>query len=131
MKGVLLALCSVLLVSVAQLLMRWSMIQLPAAFEPGVFLLAIFSFSAAVKGLMAGLLCYALSMLCWLLALRHTPLSKLYPLLSLSYLLVWVAALYFPAPGEMVTPGKVIGGSLILLGVSFVCWPDKMKSNQS
>ena len=128
MKGIMLALCSVLLVSMAQLIMRWAMIQLPALSSPGLFLEAMLSFSTAALGLTGGLFCYALSMLCWFMALRHIPLSKVYPLLSLSYLLVWIAALYFPAPGEVITIGKVLGGVLILAGIGLVCWPDKMKT---
>ncbi|MBV4368576.1 4-amino-4-deoxy-L-arabinose-phosphoundecaprenol flippase subunit ArnF [Erwinia phyllosphaerae] len=123
--GILLALCSVLLVSGAQLLMRWSMINLPAASDPAAFFPALLTFSPAVIGLAGGLAAYALSMLCWLLALQRVALSKAYPLLSLSYVLVWAAALFLPALHEPFRWGKLAGVVLIFSGLLFICWPAK------
>lgn len=121
--GMILALCSVVLVSGAQLLMRWSMIHLPAISEPALFCEALLRFSPAALVLAGGLIAYALSMLCWFLALQRVALSKAYPLLSLSYVLVWAAALYLPALDEMFRWGKVLGVMLIFTGLLFVCWP--------
>ena len=123
--GWLFALCSVLLVSGAQLLMKWAMIQLPAFSQPLDLLSALLSFSTPVLALFTGLFAYALSMLCWLLALRRLPLSQAYPLLSLSYLLVWGAALLIPALNEHFLWGKLAGGVVILAGLLCIFWPDK------
>lgn len=123
--GWLFALCSVLLVSAAQLLMKWAMIQLPAMARPLDFAAALVSFSPPVLALLAGLFAYAFSMLCWLLALKRLPLSRAYPLLSLSYLLVWGIALLIPSLNELFIWGKLAGGMLILSGLLLIVWPDK------
>ncbi|MFG1175084.1 4-amino-4-deoxy-L-arabinose-phosphoundecaprenol flippase subunit ArnF [Erwiniaceae bacterium CAU 1747] len=123
--GWILALCSVLLVTAAQLLMKWAMIQLPAIDRPLDFTAAVLTFSWPGLALLAGLLAYAFSMLCWLLALRRLPLSRAYPLLSLSYLLVWGIALFIPSLSESFIWGKLLGGLLILTGLLLIFWPDK------
>ncbi|MBK0031973.1 4-amino-4-deoxy-L-arabinose-phospho-UDP flippase [Erwinia sp. S43] len=123
--GWLCALGSVLLVSAAQLLMKWAMIQLPAIARPLDFAAAILGFSPPALALLAGLFAYAFSMLCWLLALKRLPLSRAYPLLSLSYLLVWGGALLIPSLNEWFLWGKLAGGMLILAGLLLIFWPDK------
>ena len=123
--GWLFALSSVLLVSSAQLLMKWAMIQLPAIAQPLPFISIVVTFSAPAIALIIGLMAYALSMLCWLMALRRMPLSRAYPLLSLSYLLVWGAALFIPSLNEAFLWGKLAGGVMILGGLLLICWPDK------
>lgn len=123
--GWLFALGSVLLVSAAQLLMKWAMIQLPAIARPLDFAATLMTFSPPVLALLAGLFAYAFSMLCWLLALKRLPLSRAYPLLSLSYLLVWGIALLIPSLNEWFVWGKLAGGALILAGLLLIFWPDK------
>ncbi len=125
--GWLLAYCSVLLVSAAQLLLKWAMVRLPAIGEASAFITVLFSLGPAVQALLAGVLAYALSMLCWLLALQRIALSRAYPLLSLSYLLVWAAALWLPGLNEAFVWGKLAGGGLILAGLLLICWPQKKK----
>ncbi len=49
---------------------------------------------------MLGLTGYVASMGCWYLALRRMALSRAYALLSLSYILVWGAAVVLPGWGE-------------------------------
>ncbi|MCG8709824.1 4-amino-4-deoxy-L-arabinose-phospho-UDP flippase [Brenneria sp. 4F2] len=114
MKGYRLALYSAMLVTAAQLMLRWSMMRLP-----GVESLAEWrTFSPPpLLVLFGGLTAYALSMLCWLLALRRLPLSRAYPVLSLSYVLVWISAILLPAFAEPFHPGAMAGVALILLGL--------------
>ena len=112
-QGFALALGSVGLVSAAQLGMRWSMTRLPLPYEwlstqinvgaLGVVLLAIFA--------------YALSMLCWLGALKHLPLGRAYSLLSISYALVYLLAASLPAFNEHFSVSKALGVALVVLGV--------------
>jgi undecaprenyl phosphate-alpha-L-ara4N flippase subunit ArnF len=116
-RGFALALGSVGLVSAAQLGMRWSMTRLPlpnawlSAFnnggiDPGalgVVLLAIFA--------------YALSMLCWLGALKHLPLGRAYSLLSVSYALVYLLAASLPVFNEKFSVSKTLGVALVIFGV--------------
>ena len=71
-QGFALALGSVGLVSAAQLGMRWSMTRLPL---PNQWLSVQIDLDALGVVLLA-ILAYALSMLCWLGALKHLPLGR-------------------------------------------------------
>ncbi|MEN4793356.1 4-amino-4-deoxy-L-arabinose-phosphoundecaprenol flippase subunit ArnF [Pantoea agglomerans] len=110
MKGTLLALCSVLLVSMAQLLLRAAMANFPPLSE-------LLQHLKLLLLLGSGLSAYALSMLIWMLALKHLPLNRLYPLLSLSYVLVWLAAISLPVFGEPFRWSGLVGMLLIIVGV--------------
>ena len=116
-RGLTFASASVLLVSGAQLGMRWSMTRLP---EPAQWLSAIkqgdvsFSALAVVTG---AIMAYALSMLCWLLALRDLPLGRAYSLLSVSYALVYLLAASLPVFHESFTLSKTLGVALVIGGV--------------
>ncbi|MFJ3483078.1 4-amino-4-deoxy-L-arabinose-phosphoundecaprenol flippase subunit ArnF [Pseudomonas sp. NPDC090202] len=108
---------SVLLVSSAQLGMRWSMTRLPTPAQwldlPGLGDLSI----AALAVIGASIGAYALSMLLWLLALRDLPLSRAYSLLSISYALVYALAATLPLFQETFTASKTVGVALIVMGV--------------
>lgn len=67
-----------------------------------------------------GLLAYGASMLAWLGVLTRFALSYAYPLLSISYILVYVGAIYWPGIQEEPTPARTIGTLLIALGVGLV-----------
>jgi len=123
MKGVILALCSVLLVSLAQLVLRAAMLDFP----PLAALLSpqFWQHLQPLLLLCLGLGAYALSMLCWMLALRHLPLNRLYPLLSLSYVLVWLAAISLPMFGEAFRWSSFAGVLLIVFGLLCVSLPRK------
>ncbi|MCU5775647.1 4-amino-4-deoxy-L-arabinose-phosphoundecaprenol flippase subunit ArnF [Erwiniaceae bacterium BAC15a-03b] len=118
MKGYFLALCSVLLVTAAQLMLRRAMTDLPS-------LDAITAWRSVspqpVLLLLGGLTSYALSVLCWLFALRRLPLSHAYPLLSLSYILVWLLAILLPAFAEPFHFRALVGVGLIMLGLLCIC----------
>ena len=60
---------------------------------------------------------------CWLLALRLLPLNRLYPLLSLSYVLVWLAAISLPALHETFRWSSLAGVILIVCGLLCVALP--------
>lgn len=108
---------SVLLVSGAQLGMRWSMTRLP---KPAQWLAAISQGDVSLMALavvFAAIVAYALSMLCWLLALRDLPLGRAYSLLSISYALVYLLAASLPVFHESFTLSKTLGVTLVILGV--------------
>lgn len=108
---------SVLLVSGAQLGMRWSMTRLP---QPSQWLDAISQGDVSLPALamvVAAIVAYALSMLCWLLALRDLPLGRAYSLLSISYALVYLLAASLPVFHESFTLSKTLGVTLVILGV--------------
>jgi undecaprenyl phosphate-alpha-L-ara4N flippase subunit ArnF len=112
-RGITFALCSVLLVSAAQLGMRWSMSRLPS---PEHWFTTSIDLSAVAVVLVA-ILAYALSMLCWLAALRDLPLGRAYSLLSISYALVYLLAASLPLFNEAFSLSKTIGVALVILGV--------------
>ena len=116
-RGFAFASASVLLVSTAQLGMRWSMTRLP---EPAQWLSAINQGEVSLPALgvvSAAIMAYALSMLCWLLALRDLPLGRAYSLLSISYALVYLLAASLPTFHESFTLSKTLGVTLVILGV--------------
>ena len=116
-RGLAFASGSVLLVSGAQLGMRWSMTRLP---EPAQWLNAISHGDVSLSALAvvsAAIAAYALSMLCWLLALRDLPLGRAYSLLSISYALVYLLAASLPIFDERFTLSKTLGVTLVILGV--------------
>lgn len=116
-RGIVFAMVSVLLVSAAQLGMRWSMTRLPPAAQ---WLEALGSGSVdllALGSVLVSIFAYALSMLCWLAALRDLPLGRAYSLLSISYALVYLLAASLPAFNEHFTVLKTLGVALVILGV--------------
>ena len=116
-RGFAFAAGSVLLVSSAQLGMRWSMTRLP---QPAQWLEAINQGEVSIAALavvFAAIVAYALSMLCWLLALRDLPLGRAYSLLSISYALVYLLAASLPVFHESFTLSKTLGVTLVILGV--------------
>ncbi|AKA24527.1 4-amino-4-deoxy-L-arabinose-phosphoundecaprenol flippase subunit ArnF [Pseudomonas chlororaphis] len=116
-RGFTFALGSVLLVSGAQLGMRWSMTRLPAP-EQWLATLSGGQLDLLALGVvLAAILAYALSMLCWLLALRDLPLGRAYSLLSISYALVYLLAAALPLFNEAFSLSKTLGVALVILGV--------------
>lgn len=118
MRGYLLALCSVLLVTLAQLMLRWAMHQLPSL---PMLITQYALYWLPLLVLCGGLTAYACSMVSWFLALRHLPLSRAYPLLSISYVLVWLLAISLPLFAEPFHAGAMAGVFLILVGLLCLC----------
>ncbi|MCW0506142.1 MULTISPECIES: 4-amino-4-deoxy-L-arabinose-phosphoundecaprenol flippase subunit ArnF [Aeromonas] len=115
LKGYLYVLGSIVLVTLAQLGMKWGVIQLPVWQADLAVMLA---HPLPLLVILAGVGCYALSLLCWLAALHSTPLNIAYPLLSTSYALVYLLAVSIFA--EPLEPGKAVGVIFILLGAVMV-----------
>ncbi|MDX7778233.1 4-amino-4-deoxy-L-arabinose-phosphoundecaprenol flippase subunit ArnF [Aeromonas hydrophila] len=117
LKGYLYVLGSILLVTAAQLGMKWGVIQLPTW---QMDLAVMLAHPLPLLVILAGVGCYALSLLCWLAALHSTPLNIAYPLLSTSYALVYLLAVNIPLFAEPLEPGKALGVLFILLGAVLV-----------
>ena len=62
--------------------------------------------------------CYALSVVIWILALSRAQVSIVYPLLSMGYVVNMVAAWWLF--NESINPAKVVGISVIILGVIII-----------
>ncbi|MFB2860911.1 4-amino-4-deoxy-L-arabinose-phosphoundecaprenol flippase subunit ArnF [Aeromonas hydrophila] len=117
MKGYTNVLGSILLVTLAQLSMKWGVIQLPA-WQADFAIIQDYSLPLLV--ILAGLSCYILSLLCWLAALHYTPLNIAYPQLSTSYAWVYLLAVNIPCLAEPMEPSKALGVLFILLGAVLV-----------
>ncbi|MGZ4980254.1 MAG: SMR family transporter [Methylobacter sp.] len=65
--------------------------------------------------LWAGLFCYGISVIVWILALSRVDVSIAYPMLSMGYV---VNALFaWQLFGESMNPARIIGMGIVLLGV--------------
>ncbi|TQI80355.1 undecaprenyl phosphate-alpha-L-ara4N flippase subunit ArnF [Serratia fonticola] len=117
MKGYIWGMASVMLVTLAQLLMKWGMTQIPLMSFSDVTWTLLSDYWLALLAVSCGIVGYALSMLCWFFALRYLPLNRAYPLLSISYALVYLAAVILPWFNESATLLKTLGTLFILLGV--------------
>ena len=68
--------------------------------------------------ILAGLACYVVSVVVWIVALSRVPVSVAYPMLSIGYVVNALAAWYLL--GEAVTPMRLAGIGIIVLGVFIV-----------
>lgn len=123
--GLFWALMSVMLVSVAQLTLRVAMTTLPSAEQPWALLLHLLHVGDGTLMLLLGLLGYVASMACWFFALKRLPLAKAYALLSLSYMVVWLAAIWLPGWHEPFSWCGLLGVVVIVAGVITIFWPNK------
>ena len=73
---------------------------------------------ASSPHVLAGLGCYVVSVVVWILALSRVPVSVAYPMLSVGYIVnAFAAWMLF---GESITAQKLIGIGLIVIGVFLV-----------
>ncbi|MBA0171199.1 4-amino-4-deoxy-L-arabinose-phosphoundecaprenol flippase subunit ArnF [Pectobacterium versatile] len=119
-RGYIWAIISIVLASTAQVLMKSGMLALPSisfAHWPSLSSLVA---GWPVVAVLVGVICYGLSMVCWFMVLRYLPLSRAYPLISLSYAVVYLAAVFLPWLNEPMSLRKTLGVLIILLGVWLV-----------
>lgn len=119
MKGYLWAMASALLVTAAQLLLKFGMSSLPdLKLERQWFdIMWLWNNIMPLSLVFFGLINYLLSMVCWLLTLRTVPLNKAYPLISLSYVFVYLLAIILPWFQETPSWTKTLGVAFIMMGV--------------
>ena len=68
--------------------------------------------------ILAGLTCYVVSVVVWILALSRVPVSIAYPMLSVGYIVNALAA--WMLFGESLTAQKLVGIGFIVVGVYLV-----------
>jgi drug/metabolite transporter (DMT)-like permease len=113
---ILLALISVFLAALAQLLLKsgvagatgWS------AESP----LTIARTLVTTPGIVGGLACFGLSVLCWLSVLARLDVSQAYPFVSLGIVLTMFGGYFFL--GEPLHATRLIGAGFIVVGVMIV-----------
>jgi len=116
---------SLLLVTLAQLLMKSGMSGMPVVplnwlLTEGNGVALLQSHFSNLVHVFFGLMCYGLSLGCWMLALKKIPLSVAYPCLSISYVLVTLLAHFVFA--ESLSLVVLLGSVLIMLGVSLITY---------
>lgn len=126
--GLLWGLCSVIITSAAQLSLGFAMTQLPPMQHLRAFVNALLNAEAGALILVAGLAGYLLSMICWHKALHHLALSKAYALLSLSYVLVWVASMILPGWQGSFSITALLGVLCIMAGLMIIFVPAQQKT---
>lgn len=119
-RGFQLAGTSVLLGTYAQLAMKWGMARLPAIGRWPVIAAHLPDHMSALVVVGSGLLAYALSMACWLGALGYIPLNRAYPVLGLSYGLVYLGGVILPWYQGRFSLQAIAGVLLIAIGVVLI-----------
>jgi undecaprenyl phosphate-alpha-L-ara4N flippase subunit ArnF len=111
---------SILLSTLAQLSMKVSMVMVAAQTGQGVTLMHALLEPSILIWLILGLGSYAVSMVFWLAAIAHLELSLAYPMLSLSYVLVYIVAVTLPFLHEELSWTRSIGILIVLAGVILI-----------
>ena len=115
LNSLIIALVSIVLASGGQLLLKYGINNSGTA---GVSAVTYFWNVILNFHVISGLLLYMLSVVFWLLALRQAQLSMLYPVVSLSYILVAAGSALFL--GESLPIARIIGVAVIISGVVLV-----------
>lgn len=112
-KTLALLLTSIVLGAGGQLLFKHAarIVHAPSQLGIGRWLLEVFT----TGSVLAAFACFAVSAVLWLVALRDTPLSVAYPMVALSYIIIFAGSYFLFS--EPVTWGKVIGAVLIVAGI--------------
>jgi undecaprenyl phosphate-alpha-L-ara4N flippase subunit ArnF len=111
---------SIILTSGAQLLFRYVMqhlqiVEILSYREWGELIEALSTMDLGMLTL--GIVLYASSMLFWIFALSRLEVSLAYPLLSVSYVIVYFGAVYLPALEESASLIKLLGTVVMVIGV--------------
>lgn len=121
--GVMWGLISVAIASLAQLSLGFAMMRLPSIAHPLAFISGLGALNAATLALFAGLAGIVVSVFCWHKTLHTLALSKAYALLSLSYVLVWVASMLLPGLQGAFSLKAMLGVLCIMAGVMLIFLP--------
>lgn len=113
-----LVLAGVLLNAAAQLLLKAGTNRIGEfAFSPEN-LVPVGMKVATSAPILAGLACYAVSVVVWIMALSRVPVSVAYPMLSIGYVVNAIAA--WALFGESLAAQKLVGIGFIVIGVFLV-----------
>ena len=120
---------SIVLSACAQLSMKAGMLH-ASHLESAPDLIDAAAFVQVLILLIAGFGCYGVSLISWLIALSRYPLSLAYPLLSLSYVLVYFAAAAWPRLAEPLSEARTVGIAMIVIGVVLVARSTSMTAEE-
>jgi len=115
----LMLLISIALGAAGQLLFKGAARQLPPFAELGLLRLILTMFTTPL--ILAGFCCFFVSSVLWILALRAINLSLAYPLVALSYVIIFIGSYYLF--GEPLGLRHWLGALLIVGGIVLINWP--------
>jgi drug/metabolite transporter (DMT)-like permease len=116
MLGVLLL--SIVLGACGQLLFKAAARALPSFAELGLARLLLTMFTTPL--ILGGFCCFFVSAVLWIIALRSVALSVAYPMVALSYIIIFSGS-YFLF-GEAISWRHWIGAALIVGGIALIAW---------
>lgn len=116
---------SILLSTLAQLSMKAGMLLFATHNANGWMGLSSLLDLPALLWVGAGLACYGMSLLFWMSAIARLDLSLAYPMLSLSYVLVYVVAVNWTLLHEQASWIRSLGIVVVILGVILIAHSDK------
>ena len=121
-RATLLLISSIILSASGQIFMKLGMLDLhEIAYPNGADNLSdILSIMPALTWIGIGIGSYGISLLAWLGVLARFELSFAYPMLSISYALVYMVAVTWPRLGETTSPLKTAGILFIIIGVILI-----------
>ncbi|MED9398256.1 4-amino-4-deoxy-L-arabinose-phosphoundecaprenol flippase subunit ArnF [Escherichia marmotae] len=121
--GLMWGLFSVIIASAAQLSLGYAASHLPPMMQLWDFIAALFAFDFGARMLVVGLVGYLISVFCWYKALHQLALSKAYALLSVSYVLVWIASMILPGWEGTFSLKAMLGVACIMCGLTLIFMP--------
>lgn len=122
---------SILLSSLAQLGMKAGMLLIATHTAAGWPLVQALTDFTALFWVGAGLACYGLSLLFWMSAIARLELSLAYPMLSLSYVLVYLVAVSWPFLHEDASWIRTIGIFVVIAGVILIAQSENSTTSDS
>ena len=122
---------SILLSSVAQLSMKAGMLLLATHTADGWPGLSALLDLPALLWVGFGLACYGTSLLFWMSAIARLELSLAYPMLSLSYVLVYLVAVNWPLLHEHASWVRTLGIFVVVIGVILIARTDNSHRTQT
>jgi undecaprenyl phosphate-alpha-L-ara4N flippase subunit ArnF len=117
---------SVLLSSFAQLCMKAAMLMM--AQRSGALMEVLLTQPHILVWLFVGLGSYAISLVFWLFAISRLDLSLAYPMLSMSYVIVYVVAANWPLLNESLSWIRSLGIIVVILGVILIMHSENSKA---
>ena len=115
-RVLILLLTSIVLGASGQLMFKGAAKGLPPFASLGLFKLLLTMFTTPL--IIAGFVCFFVSSLLWIVAIKNTPLSVAYPMVALSYIIIFggSALLYGEAVGWRHWTGAalIVGGILLI-----------------
>jgi undecaprenyl phosphate-alpha-L-ara4N flippase subunit ArnF len=124
LRATLLLISSIVLSACGQIFMKLGMLDLHEISPPNgdSYLSGILSIIPALTWIGIGIGSYGISLLAWLGVLARYELSFAYPMLSMSYVLVYLVAVTWHRLGETTSPLKTVGILLIIIGVILITY---------